>query len=314
MEAPLNQMLTDFYVKPTSDIFFRYLFGMEEHKPMLIDFINGVLKDSGFPLITDLEIKNPFNLQTIYNEKESILDIKAKSVDDRWFDVEMQNLYRAFFMERVLYYWASMYREQLGEGEDYSLLRPAMCINILDFKMFKHVNRHHLCFMLREKDMPELMLTDHLALHFLELPKITDYNVEKTIDMWLYYLKNEGLSREDKIMDTILKNNPHIASAREKYIRFTQDEHMREAYESHLKWKRDHKTDINYARREGEEIGTVKGMYNEKYQTIMRLSRLNLNPQDIAAGVGLTPEQVKAVIDAGDKGLDLLIGDDATRH
>ncbi|WP_246052261.1 Rpn family recombination-promoting nuclease/putative transposase [Desulfobotulus mexicanus] len=307
-------MLTDFYVKPTSDIFFRYLFGMEEHKPMLIDFINGVLKDSGFPLITDLEIKNPFNLQTIYNEKESILDIKAKSVDDRWFDVEMQNLYRAFFMERVLYYWASMYREQLGEGEDYSLLRPAMCINILDFKMFKHVNRHHLCFMLREKDMPELMLTDHLALHFLELPKITDYNVEKTIDMWLYYLKNEGLSREDKIMDTILKNNPHIASAREKYIRFTQDEHMREAYESHLKWKRDHKTDINYARREGEEIGTVKGMYNEKYQTIMRLSRLNLNPQDIAAGVGLTPEQVKAVIDAGDKGLDLLIGDDATRH
>ena len=63
-EAPLNQQLTDFYVKPTSDIFFKYLFGVEEHKPILMDFINAVLKDSGFPLITDLEIKNPFNFKT----------------------------------------------------------------------------------------------------------------------------------------------------------------------------------------------------------------------------------------------------------
>ncbi|WP_246051956.1 Rpn family recombination-promoting nuclease/putative transposase [Desulfobotulus mexicanus] len=148
--------------------------------------------------------------------------------------------------------------------------------------------------------MPELLLTDHLALHFLELPKITDYNVEKTIDMWLYYLKNEGQSREDKIMETILKNNPHIASAREKYIKFTQDEHMREAYESHLKWKRDQKTDLLYAEK--------KGRHEEKFETIMRLSKLNLNPHDIAVGVGLTPEKVKEVLAAGDKGLDLLAG------
>ncbi|TWI63157.1 hypothetical protein LZ24_03298 [Desulfobotulus alkaliphilus] len=63
-------------------------------------------------------------------------------------------------------------------------------------------------------------------------------------------------------------------------------------------------------RSEGVEIGT----YNEKFQTIMRLSKLNLQPQDIAAGVGLTPEKVREVLAAGDKGLDLLIGEDATKH
>ncbi|WP_179953097.1 hypothetical protein [Desulfobotulus mexicanus] len=41
-------------------------------------------------------------------------------------------------------------------------------------------------------------------------------------------------------MENILKNNPQIANAREKYLSFTQDEHMREAYNSHIRWKRDH--------------------------------------------------------------------------
>ncbi len=65
------------YVKPTSDIFIKYLFGKEEHKPLLLDFINAVQKSRDFPLIKDLEIKNPFNIKTIAAEKESSLDIKA---------------------------------------------------------------------------------------------------------------------------------------------------------------------------------------------------------------------------------------------
>ncbi|WP_246052249.1 Rpn family recombination-promoting nuclease/putative transposase, partial [Desulfobotulus mexicanus] len=106
-------MLTDFYVKPTSDIFIKYLFGKEEHKPILIDFINAVMKNSGFPLITDLVIKNPFNIQTILNAKETILDIKAKSSDGRWIDIEMQNSDKGFFGERLLYYCTALSGDQL---------------------------------------------------------------------------------------------------------------------------------------------------------------------------------------------------------
>ncbi|TYT76109.1 Rpn family recombination-promoting nuclease/putative transposase [Desulfobotulus mexicanus] len=60
--------------------------------------------------------------------------------------------------------------------------------------------------------------------------------------------------------------------------------------------------------------GRNEGVYSEKYQTIMRFSELNIKPEDIAHGVGLTPEKVRAVIAAGDKGLDLLIGEDTTKH
>ncbi|MDY0164436.1 hypothetical protein [Desulfobotulus sp.] len=56
------------------------------------------------------------------------------------------------------------------------------------------------------------------------------------------------------------------------------------------------------------------GMYNEKIQTIMRFSKLNLKPEDIAAGVGLTPEKVRAILEAKEKGLDILMNEDTAKQ
>ncbi|MBF0411958.1 MAG: PD-(D/E)XK nuclease family transposase [Desulfamplus sp.] len=43
------------YIKPTSDIFIKYLLGTEEHKDLLLSFINAVMTDSGFPLVKSVE-------------------------------------------------------------------------------------------------------------------------------------------------------------------------------------------------------------------------------------------------------------------
>ncbi|TWI63393.1 hypothetical protein LZ24_03264 [Desulfobotulus alkaliphilus] len=59
----------------------------------------------------------------------------------------------------------------------------------------------------------------------------------------------------------------------------------------------------------GVLIGRNEGRYEEKFQTIMKLRKFNIKPDEIAEITNLTPEKVKAVLAAGDKGLDLLIGD-----
>ncbi len=64
------------YIKPTSDIFIKYLFGKEEHSRTLIDFINAVQQNGGFPLIKSVEIKNPVNLKNLYDDKDSVLNIQ----------------------------------------------------------------------------------------------------------------------------------------------------------------------------------------------------------------------------------------------
>ena len=50
-------------VKATSDIFIKYMFGMDtkESNHLVLSFINSVLQDSDFPAITKIIQKNPFN-------------------------------------------------------------------------------------------------------------------------------------------------------------------------------------------------------------------------------------------------------------
>ncbi|TWI73046.1 hypothetical protein LZ24_01457 [Desulfobotulus alkaliphilus] len=63
-----------------------------------------------------------------------------------------------------------------------------------------------------------------------------------------------------------------------------------------------------------KSMGHDEGMYNEKFQTIMSLRECNMKPKDIANATRLTPEKVREVLAAGYKGLDLLIGKNATKH
>ncbi len=57
-------------VNPTSDIFVRFLLGLEENKPILLDFVNTILLDSEFEPAVDLTILNPFNLKEGLDDKK----------------------------------------------------------------------------------------------------------------------------------------------------------------------------------------------------------------------------------------------------
>ena len=245
------------YVKPTSDIFIKYLFGTEENKILLLAFINAVLENSEFPPIKSVELKNPFNLKKIVFDKESILDIKATDESGKIFNIEIQTSGPGKFKPRTLYYWARLYSSQLYAGDIYSKLYPVICINILEFKLFKDFEKYHSTFMVREKNDPEYFLSEHLVLHFLELPKFKSLEVGKKLTQWLYYLKNEG--KENEKMKILLNENRNIEIAHEKYIAFTKDEELIDAYEAHIKWKKDYNTGIFNARKEGEKEGKKEG-------------------------------------------------------
>ncbi len=82
----------DLYIKPSSDIFIKYLFGMdtEESRELLLSFINAVLQNSGFDPIVSVVSKNPFNYKEFINDKESVLDIDAKDEQGREYNIEVQ--------------------------------------------------------------------------------------------------------------------------------------------------------------------------------------------------------------------------------
>jgi len=279
------------YVKPTSDIFIRYLFGSEENKFLLQAFINAVLENSEFPRIKTLELKNPFNLKKILYDKESVLDVKAVDETGQIFNIEVQTSGSGDFKHRTLYYWAKLYSSQLKEGDIYSRLYPAVCINILDFKFFDGFEKYHSTFMVREKDEAEFFLSKHLAIHFLELPKLKDLEKGKRLSHWLYFLKNEGM--EDKKMKVLLNENENIEQAHKRYIAFTRDEELLDAYEAREKWKKDYNSGLFNARQEGLHEGKEEGKEEGKKETAVKMLQKGFELKTIRELTGVSIDELK---------------------
>ena len=70
----------DIEVKKLSDLFARYLFGRNGSEDLLEDLVNATLSDFNFEEVKDLEIIDPFNLSENIDLKESIIDVKAKTI------------------------------------------------------------------------------------------------------------------------------------------------------------------------------------------------------------------------------------------
>ena len=263
-------------IKPTSDIFIKYLFGSEENKDLLLDFINDVLTDSGFEKIVSVEIKNPFNIKTFTVDKETVLDVKATDENGKIYNIEIQTTNHRCLKNRFLYYWAKLYSGQLEESEKYNKLCPVISINLVTFDLFDNIKNYHSCFMLKEKDSKDdTVLTEHLQIHFIELSKFENFikerynikninevdniiEIKKELDRWLYYFTLEGKVTEEK-MQVLLKDEI-IEKAHNKFKKFTLSEQLRNMAEAREKWRRDYESFIYDAREEGFEKGIQKGI------------------------------------------------------
>lgn len=275
-----------FYIKPVSDIFIKYLFGIEENKDLLLSFINAVLEDSGFQKIVTVELKNPFNIGTFVADKDSILDIKATDEKGRQYDIEVQASGDESFKNRSLYYWSKLYSSQLNKSELYTRLKPAICINILDFILFEEIDYLHTCFLLREEKDPEYILTDHLEIHFLEINKMQDKTLKEKLLHWINYFKNEG--KEEANMTILIKDDPDINKAHQVYKHFTEDDKMRELYESREKWLKDYNTRLYTAKQEGIK----EGIKEDKLETAKKMLQKGFDVKIISEITELSIEEI----------------------
>jgi hypothetical protein len=107
-------------ISPRVDIAFKKIFGVEENKDLLISLINSIVSEED--QISDVTLLNPYNPKNFRNDKLSILDIKAKGVNGKLYNIEIQITDEADYDKRALYYWAKLYTEQLKNSDEYSSL------------------------------------------------------------------------------------------------------------------------------------------------------------------------------------------------
>ena len=238
---------------PKMDFVFKNIFGSEKNPKILISFLNATLKPKD--LITSVEIKNTDINKDYVEDKFSRLDVKAKTSNDEIINIEIQLKNEYNMIKRSLYYWSKLYSEQLGEGQDYSVLKRTICINILNFKYLK-TRKFHSGYRLKEIYSNE-ELTNVAEIHFIEIPKLDDGADEKDMLVnWIEFLKDP----ESEKVRSLEMSIDEIRQAKDELIRMSNDDTQRELYEMRAKTLKDKISALNEAERKGMQKGMQKGI------------------------------------------------------
>ena len=286
-------------VNPRVDFAFKKLFGSEENKDLLISLINAIVSEQ--QQVVEVELKNPYNLVDYQAGKMSILDIKAKSENGRWFNVEMQISEDYNFDKRAIYYWAKLVTEQLTEGQMYKELKKTISINILDFNFIPDIPEAHNCYkIINTATGKDDKLHDIFELHYVELRKFTKQQKQVTsaLDRWCTFLTKAAVLNKNYVPEE-LAFDPAIVKAIAAVDRMF-DEEERLVYEIRMQSLAEVESKIASAVEKGIEQGIEQGILKGEDQT-KKMIAVNLakagTPVDIITKVtGLTEAEIKLIL------------------
>jgi predicted transposase/invertase (TIGR01784 family) len=320
-EMPLRRF------NPLNDFMFYKIMGEKGDEVQLLGFLNAVLGRIGDERFTSVEIlENKTFVSEIIGNKTSTFDVRAvlhggnRTISPR-VNVEVQLRNQHNMDKRSLFYWSWEYVKSLKAGEDYRELPDVIAINIVDYN-FLPLHHYHTCFHLREDSERDIILTNSLEIHYLNMVQYRKLRGKDILNdplcRWLAWF-NEG-SSPDLVMEvTKMDNAIQMASERMAYL-FSDEDALR-AYEIRAKALSDWTSAYNYATETGYADGLAKGMTDgmvkgmvdgiaegitegraegrvegleEKALEIARnLKKMDLSISQIAEGTGLSPEIIK---------------------
>ena len=270
-----------------TDFAFKRVFGSEQSKAILIDFLNAVI-DFGDAGITDLTIVDPYQVPLLKGMKDSYVDVKAVLSDHRKVIIEMQVLNVEGFEKRVLYNAAKLYSTQLKKSEKYATLEPVIALTITDFEMFPEFDRVISYWNLREKDS-FVQYSGDIELVFIELPKFTKSEKElcSVTDKWIYFIKNAG--ELDFVPKTFSEPNLLDAFDLANTAGMNEDELEVQFKRRDFIWLQ--KGSLEKARKDGVQE-EEKGIQEAKLSIARNLLAQNIAPEIIASSTGLSKELI----------------------
>ncbi|HAT4262539.1 TPA: Rpn family recombination-promoting nuclease/putative transposase [Clostridium perfringens] len=272
-------------LNPQIDFVFKKIFGTEKNKPILINFLNAVIKPT--TPIKDVEIKNNDIDKDFIEDKFSRLDVKATTSNKEHINIEIQVKNEYNMIQRTLYYWSKMYSEQIQSRDNYSKLERTVCINILNFKYLKN-DKYHNAYRLKEITSNE-ELTDLQEIHFIELPKFNEIgnkeyveNVEKmdALEKWLEFL----VEPESNTVRQLELSNEEIKLAKSELYRLSMDSKEREQYNMREKAIYDRISALENAEAKGKierELELVKASLNQGLEISLISKITGLSEEEI---------------------------------
>ena len=282
MPAGLAPTLLD----PRNDYVFKRIFA--DDLALLSDLINAVLGNAS-PIHVD-QVLNPRIDAEQLSGKFIVLDLLVHDDTGARYNVEMQIRRHGHWPDRITYYLAKAYVGQLGRGEQFEKLRPAIGIYLMGFELFDDPDRAHWQFEIRERGRPELRMSDGLQWNLIELPKAERLlppagKSPTPLAAWITFFQH---GQDEAIMKTII--HPPVQQAMDKLKRLTDSEEERHNALLRDLALHDEATFRQEALEEGERRGEQKTIRKLVRQLV---AQLDLDDAAIARLTGLSETEVQ---------------------
>lgn len=273
---------------PKSDVVFKILFGNPKHPRLLLHLLNSVVETSS--PITHVDIRKTELTPEFLGQRGVRLDILAKTSEGCLINIELQKQDEHNMIHRSMFHWSKLFSGQAVVSERYEDLKRTICINILNFSLFKDKRFWHKHFVTDSETNERL--TDLLELHFLEVPKVRKLPTESPIMFWLEFINDP----DSKKIEHIYGTEAVYQEARVAYHRAIADPEVQELLRIRDKAERDFSDALARRQEKGEKIGAErerKKAKAEKIETARNFLKMGLSVEQVSQGTGLSVEEIK---------------------
>jgi predicted transposase/invertase (TIGR01784 family) len=295
------------YIDPRTDFGFKRLFGQEDSKDILRQFLFDVLALS-HPIV-ELTYIPLEQLPATAADRRGIYDVYCVDSVGRRFIVEMQQSHQQQIKERMLFYstFAITYQSQRGADWQFNLL-PVYCIAILDFTMVDNDKRHLRRVQLMDTE-EKTIFYEKLTFVYIELAKFKRDLVEdlSPADKWVYLLKH--LPALQNIPAELAAEPFQQAFAIAEEAALSEEE--RWLYEGSLKDARDFNAALSSAISRGMAQGIAQGVAQgvaqgrtegeraKEVEIVRTMLARGVDPQQISQFTGIAEEVVQEIVNQG---------------
>jgi len=199
------------FADPKTDFAFKRIFGSEEHKDVLVAFLNDMLDLDERHRITAVELLPPEQRPAVDELELSIVDVMCTDARGVRYVVEMQVLQVEGFEKRVVYNVAKAYVNQIAQGSLYPELNDVVGITICDFELWPDSGERKVPMLSRWR-MTEQQTgargLGQIRLVFLELPKYDASRPPRSVvEKWAYFFREaDNLT----VVPEVLAEHPFI--------------------------------------------------------------------------------------------------------
>jgi predicted transposase/invertase (TIGR01784 family) len=277
-------------LKPKYDVVFQSLF-TQKNEEITRSFISALLEED----ITSIKINEEKELyRDLPEDKLGILDLEAEINNNERIDIEVQLIDRKELVERLLFYYSRLYTMRINKGDDYAKAQRVVIIAIIDYnlELTKEIKNMETIWNMRERENNELVLTDKIEFHIIELSKAKEeYEKNKANEkaQWMMFLNNPN---EVEVQD-IMKENEGIKKATVEIVKMTEDEKMERLAFLRKKAIMDEKSIYAAGLDKGETIGISKGEKQKTIEIAKKMKAKGKSINEIMEITELTKEEIE---------------------